>query len=312
MECEVQHWQSTLAKDVSLTGPGVHSGRQTTLTLRPAEPNTGILFCKKGGAFLPAHVSKLAGTELAVTLGDDNGFRVSTVEHVMAALRGLQIDNAVVELDGEEAPILDGSALPYVAAMEGSGIVQQSAPRRVIEVLKPVRIDNGTQWAELLPYDGFRLDIDIDFDHPAVGRQRLVFDQDKQNFKNEIAGARTFGFFRDAERLRAAGFGLGASLANTVVLGEKAVMNQEGLRFTDEFVRHKALDAMGDLALAGLPLRAEYRSYRGGHKMNAGILSALFIDRAAYRVVELGAAVARPARVPAGLKLAEPTFTPSV
>ncbi len=313
MQEKLQGWQSTLAKAVRLSGIGVHGGKTVALTLYPAESNTGIVFrCVKSGTLVPAVLARLMGTELAVAVGQKNGACFSTIEHLMAACSGLGIDNVIVEIDGAEVPILDGSSAPFVEAILDAGIVAQSAPRRVIEVLRPVRIDNGSQWAELLPYDGFRVDIDIEFEHEAIGRQRLILDITPQSFADEIASARTFGFMQDAERLRAAGFGLGASLENTVVLGEQGdVLNPAGLRYKDEFVRHKALDAVGDLALAGLPLKALYRSYKGGHKLNAGILNALLIDRTAYRIVETGVPVSRPVRAPVSLKVAAPTFTPS-
>jgi UDP-3-O-[3-hydroxymyristoyl] N-acetylglucosamine deacetylase len=308
----LQSWQSTLAKAVRLEGIGIHSGMPVSLTLHPAPTDAGIIFQHKGSSeLIPAVLPRLAGTELAVAVGDKNGMCVSTIEHVMAALSALGVDNALVEIVGSEVPILDGSAAPYVDAIDDAGIVTQSAPRRFIEVLKPVRIDNGSQWAELLPYDGFKLDIDIDFEHGAISRQRLILDITPHSFRNEIASARTFGFMQDAERLRAAGYGLGASFDNTVVLGDEGILNKEGLRYADEFVRHKALDAVGDLALAGLPLRALYHSYRGGHKLNAGILNALLIDRAAFRIVELSAPISRPVRASVGLRVAAPTYTPA-
>ena len=308
----MQSWQSTLGKSVTLNGIGVHSGKPVSLTLHPAPADAGIIFQHKGSAeLIPAVLARLTGTELAVAVGDKNGMCISTIEHVMAAFSALGVDNALIEVVGSEIPILDGSAVPYVEAIDEAGIVTQSAPRKFIEVLRPVRIDNGTQWAELLPYDGFKLDIDIDFAHGAISRQRLILDVTPHSFRNEIAPARTFGFMRDAERLHAQGYGLGASFENTVVLGDEGVLNRDGLRFPDEFVRHKALDAVGDLALAGLPLRAEYRSYRGGHKLNAGIVNALLIDRAAFRIVEIGTPVSRPVRAAVGLRVAAPTYTPA-
>lgn len=307
----MKNWQSTLAKPATLSGVGVHSGKTISITLRPAPVNTGVVF-RCAGETVSATINRLAATELAVSVGTKDGVTVSTIEHLMASLSALNVDNVIVDIDGAEVPILDGSALPFIEAIETAGITTQNAPRRVIEVLKPVRIDNGQQWAELLPHDGFKLDIDIDFDHVSIGRQRLIMDITPDNFRNEVAPARTFGFMRDAERLRAAGFGLGASTKNTVVLSEEGVVNPEGLRFADEFVRHKALDAVGDLALAGLPLKAMYRSYRGGHRLNAGILNALFIDHSAYRIVELSVPViSRPARAPVGFKVAAATYTPS-
>ena len=282
------------------------------LTLHPAQPHTGIVFQRAGeDGTIPATFTRLSSTNFAVAVGDKNGANICTIEHLMASFSALGVDNALVEIDGSEVPILDGSAAPFVEAIDEAGITHQNAPRRFIEVLHPVRIDNGHQWAELLPHNGFKLDIDIDFKHAAINRQRLVLEITAQSFRTEIARARTFGFIQDAERLRAAGFGLGASYDNTVVLGKEGVLNKEGLRFADEFVRHKALDAVGDLALAGLSLKAFYRSYRGGHHLNAAIVNALLIDRTAFRIIETAPLVSRPVRAPIGLKVAAPTYTPA-
>lgn len=308
----MQHWQSTLANPVPLSGIGVHSGQPASIVLNPAPANSSIVFRIAGSdETILAHISKLADTRLAMAVANKTGAAVSTIEHLMAALSGLRIDNAIIDIEGSEIPILDGSALPLVEAIEQAGIISQNAARRVIEILRPVRIDNGKQWAELLPYDGFKIDIDIDFDHPAIGRQHLVMDVTPQAFRNEISAARTFGFFKDAERLQTAGFGRGASVNNTIIIGAEGIINPGSLRYADEFVRHKALDAVGDLALAGLPLKAFYRSYRGGHQLNAGILKALFIDRSAYRIVELDPTIIRPAQIPVGQRAAAPTYTPS-
>jgi UDP-3-O-[3-hydroxymyristoyl] N-acetylglucosamine deacetylase len=230
-------------------------------------------------------------TELATVIGDPSGAAVSTIEHLMAAFAGLGIDNALVEIDGPEVPILDGSAAPFVDAIEDAGVERLDTPRSYIEILKTVRIENGAQFGELTPHAGFRVDVEIAFDCAAIGRQRVVIDVDPGTFREELAGARTFGFLRDVERLRGAGFALGASLDNTVVIADESVVNEEGLRWSDEFVRHKALDAVGDLALAGLPIRGAFRSNRGGHKLNSHVLAAMFADPTCYRVV-----AAKPAR----------------
>ena len=205
----------------------------------------------------------------------------------MSALYGLGVDNALIEIDGPEMPILDGSALPFVQAIDQVGIATCNTPRRWLKILRHVRIETGTSFAELRPIDrGFRVDVEIDFESPVIGRSRKAMDLSPASYRREIAGARTFGMMRDVERYWKAGFALGASLENTVAVGETAVVNPEGLRFQDEFVRHKILDAIGDLALAGLPIQGAYRSYCGGHRMNVGVLSALFADRANYAIVE--------------------------
>jgi len=208
----------------------------------------------------------------------------------MSALSGLGVDNVLVEVDGAEVPILDGSAAPFVTAIEQVGVVSVRAPRRYLKVLKPIRVTRGRAVAELQPNArGFRLDVEIDFDNPIIGRQRRIFDLPAATYRKEISRARTFGFIGDVEKLWKAGFALGASLDNTVAIGESAVINPEGLRFADEFVRHKVLDAVGDLALAGYPLLASYHSYCGGHRLNFSVLEALFSDRSNYAIVESGA-----------------------
>lgn len=205
----------------------------------------------------------------------------------MAALSGLGVDNAVVEIDGPEVPILDGSAEPFVEAIDRAGIVYTARPRRYLKVLKPVRVANGRAYGELRPYEyGFRVETEIDFAHPLIGRQAFAIDLDPVTFRQAVARARTFGFMSDVSKLWSAGYALGASLDNTLVLAEDRVLNPDGLRFPDEFVRHKALDAIGDLALAGVPLLAAYHSVCGGHKLNHAVLSALIADRSAWAMVE--------------------------
>jgi len=241
-----------------------------------------------------AAASSVIATEFATVLGDGEGPLVSTVEHVLAALRGMGVDNATIEIDGPEAPIMDGSAAAFVTAIDQAGIVSQSAPRRFIQVLKPVRVTIGESFGELRPHaTGFRAEAEIDFTNPVIGRQKYALELGAEGFRREIARARTFGFMSDTARLWSAGFALGASFENSVVFDEERLLNPEGLRYADECVRHKVLDAVGDLALAGLPLLAAYRSVRGGHKLNHAVLSALMADRTAWRVVE-GEAVRRP------------------
>ena len=225
-------------------------------------------------------------------LGDASGPLCSTAEHVLAALRGLGVDNALVEIDGPEVPIMDGSADPFVAAIDQAGIVSLSAPRRYIQVLKPVRVNSDGAYGELRPYrHGFRVEAEIEFDHPLIGYQTMEIELDPTTFRREIARARTFGFMRDVAKLWSAGYALGASFENTLVVTDNRVLNPEGVRYPDEFVRHKVLDAVGDLALAGAPLLASYRTIRGGHRLNHAVLSALMSDPSAWTVVE-----AEPAR----------------
>ena len=240
----------------------------------------------------------MISTEFATVLGDREGPLVSTAEHVLAALRGMGVDNATIEIDGPEVPIMDGSASAFVAAIDQAGILTQSASRRFIQVLKPVQIAMGDSFGQLRPYAaGFRAEIEIDFANPVIGRQSYVLDLSAERFRREICRARTFGCMNDVARLWSAGFALGASFENSVVFDETRLLNIEGLRYSDECARHKVLDVIGDLALAGLPLLGAYRSVCGGHKLNYAVLTALMADRSAWRVVE--AETARRSRVPA-------------
>lgn len=280
--------QTTLRSQVTVTGVGVHSGSAVSLTLGPAGINAGFVFIRTGvDGELQATASSVISTEFATVLGDHRGALVSTAEHVLAALRGMGIDNATIEVDGPEVPIMDGSAAPFVEAIDRAGIVQQKAARRFIEVLKPVQVEQGDSFAEIRPYaGGFRAELEIEFANPSIGRQAYAFDLDANSFRRDICRARTFGRIADVSKLRSAGFALGASLENSVVFDDAAVMNPEGLRYADECVRHKVLDVVGDLALAGLPLMGLYRSVRGGHKLNHAVLTALLADRHAWRIVE--------------------------
>ncbi|MBA1156344.1 UDP-3-O-acyl-N-acetylglucosamine deacetylase [Microvirga mediterraneensis] len=295
-----QSQQTTLRAAVTLVGTGVHSGDEVKMILHPAEANHGIAFLRTGLAggldrLIDARHLAVTATELCTVIGDRDTGAVATIEHLMAALSGLGIDNVLVEIDGPEVPILDGSSAPFIDAIDQVGVAVQSATRRYLKVLKPVRITQGKAFAELLPNDrAFRLDVEIDFPTPVIGRQRKVVDLSPSVFRREISRARTFGFMRDVEKLWSAGFALGASLENTVAIGDDGVMNPEGLRYSDEFVRHKLLDAVGDLSLAGLPLLGTYRSYCGGHRMNFSVLEALFSNRSNYAIVD-----AVPRREPA-------------
>lgn len=292
--------QTTLRAPVTLTGIGVHSGAPATICLKPSSANSGIVFLRQGLENAPAQLihakhTKVSATELCTVIGDGASASVATIEHLMSACSGLGLDNVLVEIDGPEMPIMDGSAAEFVTAIEATGLVGLSAARRYLRILQPVRVEHGRAFAELLPAkSGFRLDVEIDFDTTVIGRQRKVFDLEASAYAQEISRARTFGFMRDVEQLWKAGFALGASLDNTVAVGEDKVINPEGLRYGDEFVRHKVLDAIGDLALAGYPIIGEFRSYCGGHRMNVRILEALFADRANYAIVEAEPVYAAP------------------
>ncbi len=291
--------QTTLRDQVTVTGIGVHSGSRVALTLHPAEADTGIVFLRsgtggRGDRELKASYRSVTATEFATVLGDHSGPAVSTTEHVLAALRALGVDNAVVEVDGAEVPIMDGSAAPFVAAIDQVGIAVQAAARRYIQVLKPVRVGKNGCYGELRPHSrGLRIEAEIEFDHPLIGRQTFGVDVTPNVFRNDLARARTFGFMRDVAKLWSAGYALGASFENTVVVAEDRILNPEGMRFPDEFVRHKAVDAIGDLALAGAPLIGAYRSVRGGHKLNHAVLTALMADSTAWTYAEMPQPVRR-------------------
>jgi UDP-3-O-[3-hydroxymyristoyl] N-acetylglucosamine deacetylase len=259
-------------------------------------------------------------TDFATVLGDRDGPLVSTAEHVLAALRGMNIDNATIEVDGPEIPIMDGSAAPFVAAIDRAGTVQQSAPRRYIEVLKSIQVEQGNSFGELRPYAaGFRAEVEIDFAHPMIGRQAFNLDLDPDSFRRDVARARTFGCLSDVSKLWSAGYARGASFDNSVVFDDDRLLSTEGLRYADECARHKVLDVIGDLALAGLPLIGLYRSVRGGHKLNHAVLTALLADRHAWRVVEAEVEPVRRVRTAAevvggmlGGGIVAPAFAPDV
>lgn len=283
--------QTTLRSQATVTGVGVHSGTAVSLTMGPAPVDAGFVFVRTGLEGADREVKAVAGsvtaTEFATVLGDREGSLVSTAEHVLAALRAMGVDNATIEIDGPEVPIMDGSAAPFVAAIDQAGVVSQSAPRRFIQILKPVQVAIGSSLGEFRPNaTGFRVEVEIDFKNPLIGRQAYNFDLNPERFRRDISRARTFGCMSDVSRLWSAGFALGSSFDNTVVFDENRLLNPEGLRYADECARHKVLDAIGDLALAGLPLLATYRSVRGGHKLNHAALTALLADRSAWRVVE--------------------------
>lgn len=284
--------QTTLRKRCVLTGHGVHSNSPVTLILHPAEPDSGIVFLRTNlpdGATrrIEAKWSRVSATDLCTVLGDVSLGSVSTVEHLLAAFTGLGLDNVLVEVDGPEIPIMDGSSASFVAAIDRVGLRGLSASRRFLKILKPVRIEHGRSFSELCPAEaGFSLDVEIDYPVEAIGRQRKVLDLTPASFRREISRARTFGLLRDVERLWKLGFALGSSLDNSVAVDGDRVLNPEGLRSSDEFVAHKTLDAVGDLALAGAPIIGRYSAFCPGHKMNFLVLQALFADRSAYSFVE--------------------------
>ncbi len=285
-------FQTTLADRVEIRGFGVHSAAPARLVLHPADIDSGIMILRTGlpggrERLIEAKWSNVTQTSLCTVLGDSTGAAVATVEHLLGALSGLQIDNAIVEIDGPEVPIMDGSAAQFVDAIDAVGVTSQSQRRRYIKILKPVRVEHGRSHAEFRPaLRGFHIDVEIDFDAATIGRQRRAFDIGREVFRRDIARARTFGFMADVKKLWQSGFALGSSLENSVAIDGEAILNPEGLRYYDEFVRHKALDVVGDLSLAGAAIVGAYHVYRPGHTINALALSALFADRKSYEIVE--------------------------
>jgi UDP-3-O-[3-hydroxymyristoyl] N-acetylglucosamine deacetylase len=278
--------QATLTRPVALSGVGVHTNAPARLTLRPARANAGIVFEPCGAARRFAALwTNVIDTTLRTALGHGESARVSTVEHLLSACAGLGIDNLRIQIEGSELPAFDGSAANFVDAFDEAGIVELPQPRAALKVLTPVRVQHKGSFAEFLPAEqGLTLDIEIDFVAPVIGRQRKVLTLNSGTFRRELSRARSFGFLRDLASLHANGLALGASLDNTLALLDDAVLNAEGLRFPDECVRHKMLDALGDLALAGAPITGTFRSYRGGHALNLAALRALMSTPSAFRL----------------------------
>ncbi|MFA0626777.1 UDP-3-O-acyl-N-acetylglucosamine deacetylase [Vibrio sp. 10N.222.49.A3] len=279
--------QRTLKEIVKTTGVGLHSGRKVTLTLRPAAANTGIVYRRTDvnpPVDFPADPASVRDTMLCTALVNDEGVRISTVEHLNAALAGMGIDNIIVEVDAPEIPIMDGSASPFVYLLQQAGVETLNAAKRFIRIKKPIRFDDGDKWAEFVPFNGFRMDFEIEFNHPAIesDEQHLLFDFSSQGFVKEISRARTFGFMRDIEYLQSQNLCLGGSFDCAIVLDEYRILNEEGLRFENEFVTHKVLDAIGDLYMCGHAIIGEFRAYKSGHGLNNQLLRAVLADAEAW------------------------------
>jgi len=290
--------QRTLQKAVRATGIGLHSGQKVYMSMLPAGPDTGILFRRidlSPPVEVPARADLIRETTLSSTLVMGE-VRVATVEHLMSALAGMGIDNCVIELSSPEVPIMDGSSSPFVYLIQSAGIHEQDAVKRFIRIKQPVQVQEGDKFARFEPFDGFRLSFSIEFKHPVfkTARQSAVVDFSSTSYVREVSRARTFGFMRELDQLRAHNLGLGASLDNVVALDEYRVMNQEGLRFEDEFVRHKILDAIGDLYLGGHSLIGAYTAYKSGHALNNKLLRALLADEAAWEYVSFDSDRAEP------------------
>lgn len=291
--------QRTLKEIVKTTGVGLHSGRRVNLTLRPAAANTGIIYRRTDldppVDFLVKPTS-VRDTMLCTALVNDEGIRISTVEHLNASLAGMGIDNIIVEVDAPEIPIMDGSASPFVYLLQQAGIQTLNAPKRFIRIKKPVRFEDGDKWAELAPFNGFRMDFEIEFNHPAIqsDKQRLQFDFSSQGFIKEISRARTFGFMKDIEYLQSQHLCLGGSFDCAIVLDEYRILNEDGLRFSNEFVTHKVLDAIGDLYMCGHAIIGEFRAYKSGHGLNNQLLRAVLADETAWEWTTFGEAEGSP------------------
>lgn len=284
-------WQHTLKSSIRCTGIGLHSGERITMELHPAAANTGIVFRRTdistGLRDIPARYDHVGSTKMCTTLVNRDGASVSTIEHLMAALAGCEIDNALITLNGPEVPIMDGSAEPFVFLIECAGILELDEPRRAIQVLHPVTVRDGDSVASLEPADGFSIEFGIDFESAAIGRQKFSLDVTPDTFKTDISRARTFGFLHEVEALRNAGLGQGGSLDNVVVVDGDEVMNSDGLRFDNEFVRHKVLDCIGDMYLAGGPLIGRFSGVRAGHGLHHKLLETLFAEDAAWATLSM-------------------------
>lgn len=283
--------QRTIAEKVSCTGVGLHSGAPTQLTLNPARANTGIVFVRTDlgePVEIPARSAEVVSTALATTLGR-GAATVGTVEHLLAALYGLGIDNTRIEIDGPELPVMDGSAAPFVYLIRSAGIFQQREPREMLRIGRRIEVVDGERRICVEPAPEFRVSYAVEFDHPGIGRQELSMDSlSPEYFEREISAARTFGFLREVNALWDAGFARGGSLDNTVVLDDEKVMNQGGLRWPDEFVRHKVLDLCGDLALVGMPICGHVRAERCGHEMHQRLVAEILANRDAWTIGEMG------------------------
>ena len=280
--------QRTLKASIKTTGVGLHTGARVELALRPAAPDTGVVFHRVDlvpPVAIPADARHVGDTRLSSTL-KHQGTSISTVEHILSALAGLGIDNLHVDIAGPEIPIMDGSAGPFVFLLHSAGIVEQDAPKRYLRILAPVEVRDGDKWARFDPFNGFKLDFTIDFPHPVFGSENrhVIIDFAEHSYVKEVARARTFGFMQDVEAMRAAGLALGGSLQNAVVLDEFRVLNAEGLRYDNEFVKHKVLDAIGDLYLLGRPMIGQYTAYKSGHGLNNALARGLLARPDAFEL----------------------------
>ncbi len=286
-------YQTTLAGTVTCSGVGLHTGKPVHLTLYPAECDTGVQFVRldveEEKSVVSAHYLRVCETRLGTTIANAHGISVSTIEHLMAALWGMGVDNAIIALNGPEVPIMDGSSEPFVFLIECAGIKTLAVRRDTLEVLKPVSVSVGESVASIRPFDGFALDIAIEYPRTPIPRQRAVYDFSAHHFKDILCRARTFGFAADVEKMQSQGLARGGSLDNAIVIGEEKILNEGGLRYSDEFVRHKALDCVGDYFLAGMRIRGAVSTARPGHHINNQLLRSLLADSSAWRLASSSA-----------------------
>jgi UDP-3-O-[3-hydroxymyristoyl] N-acetylglucosamine deacetylase len=300
--------QRTLKNSISARGVGLHSGKKVLMMLRPAAPNTGIVFRRTDldqPADVPARADLVGDTAFGTSIIKGDA-KVSTIEHLLSAIAGLGVDNAYVDLSAAEVPIMDGSAAPFVFLLQAAGIEEQNAPKRFVRILKSMRVTEGDKWAEFKPYDGFKLNIEIEFDHPAFKKreQRGVMEFSTTAFLKEISRARTFGFVKDLEYMRSRNLALGGTLENAIVLDDYRILNEDGLRYEDEFVKHKILDAIGDLYLIGGPVLGEFTGYKSGHGLNNKLLRALLTDKEATELVSFAETKEAPISFSAAVAMA--------
>ncbi len=282
-------FQKTIKNQIEVEGIGLHSGQKAKLRFKPAMPNTGIVFVRTdllGSPFIKVSSNKVVDTKLATTLGSDR-FKVSTVEHCLCAMSALRIDNLIIELEGEEIPIIDGSSKHFLLALQKVGLIEQDWARKYWVLQDAIRVEQGDKWAEVTPYHGLRVSVSVEFDHPKIKSQSLDLDINESVFASEIAGARTFGFMSDVERLQKLGLAKGGSLSNAIVLDDEKILNPEGLRWPDEFVRHKLLDALGDLSLLGFPLMGHLKLHKAGHELMHRLVEKIIQESKSSRLMEM-------------------------
>lgn len=286
---QISSYQKTISKPVSCSGIGLHSGKKITLTLKPAGANSGIRFKRTDlvdAKFIPAYMNRVVDTTLATTICEDD-ISISTTEHLLAAINGLTIDNIIIEVNGPEVPIMDGSAAPFVDLLTTARIRQQKSYRRLVKITRQISFRDGDRYIRVYPYDGFKVTAEIDFDHHTINRQQLSVSLTQENFIEDISKARTFGFVEDVARLQENGLALGASLDNAVGMDKNGVLNKEGLRYQDEFVRHKIVDIIGDMTLLGCPILGHIVAYKSGHGQHLRLLENIAASPEAWEFVEL-------------------------